>query len=34
MIIAIPVDQKTLESNVYMSFGRAPYFRMYDVETK
>lgn len=34
MIIAIPVDQKTLESNVYMSFGRAPYFLIYDVETK
>ena len=26
MKIAIPVDEKTLESNVCVSFGRTPYF--------
>ena len=34
MKIAIPVDEKTLESNVCVSFGRTPYFLIYDVETK
>jgi predicted Fe-Mo cluster-binding NifX family protein len=34
MKIAIPVDEKTLESNVCASFGRTPYFLIYDVETK
>jgi predicted Fe-Mo cluster-binding NifX family protein len=34
MKIAIPVDEKTLESNVCASFGRAPYFLIYDTETK
>ena len=34
MKIAIPVDEKSLESNVYVSFGRAPYFLIYDTETK
>ncbi len=34
MKIAIPVDEKNLESNVCVSFGRAPYFLVYDVETK
>ena len=34
MNIAIPVDEKTLESNVCVSFGRTPYFLIYDVETK
>ena len=34
MKIAIPVDEKTLQSNVCASFGRAPYFLIYDVETK
>lgn len=34
MKIAIPVDEKTLESNVCISFGRTPYFLIYDVETK
>ena len=33
MKIAIPVDEKTLESNVCVSFGRAPYFLIYDTET-
>jgi predicted Fe-Mo cluster-binding NifX family protein len=34
MKIAIPVDEKTLESNVCVSFGRTPFFLIYDVETK
>ncbi|NLA85636.1 MAG: dinitrogenase iron-molybdenum cofactor biosynthesis protein [Clostridiales bacterium] len=34
MKIAIPVDEKSLESNVCVSFGRAPYFLIYDTETE
>ena len=34
MKIAIPVDEKTLSSNVCVSFGRTPYFLIYDTETK
>jgi predicted Fe-Mo cluster-binding NifX family protein len=34
MKIAIPVDKKTLESTVCASFGRTPYFLIYDTETK
>ncbi|NLJ70293.1 MAG: dinitrogenase iron-molybdenum cofactor biosynthesis protein [Clostridiaceae bacterium] len=34
MKIAIPVNEEILESNVSLSFGRAPYFLIYDVETK
>ena len=34
MKIAIPVDEKSLESNVGVSFGRTPYFLIYDTETK
>lgn len=34
MIIAIPVDEKNLKSNVCASFGRAPYFLIYDTDTK
>lgn len=34
MKIAIPVDDKTMESNVCVSFGRAPYFFFYDMATK
>ena len=34
MKIAIPIDEKTLESSVCVSFGRTPYFLIYDVETK
>ena len=34
MKIAIPVDEKTLETNVCVSFGRAPYFLFYDTVTK
>jgi predicted Fe-Mo cluster-binding NifX family protein len=34
MKIAIPVDDKSRETNVCMSFGRTPYFLIYDTETK
>lgn len=34
MKIAIPVDEKNLESDVCISFGRTPYFLVYDNETK
>ena len=34
MQIAIPVDEKSLDSNVCVSFGRTPYFLIYDVDTK
>ena len=34
MKIAIPVDEKTMETSVCASFGRAPYFMIYDTETK
>ena len=34
MKIAIPVDKKDIESNVCVSFGRTPYFLIYDIETK
>ncbi|TAH64253.1 MAG: dinitrogenase iron-molybdenum cofactor biosynthesis protein [Anaerolineaceae bacterium] len=34
MRIAIPVDEKKMESNVCMSFGRTHYFLIYDIETK
>ena len=34
MKIAIPVNEKKLELNVYESFGRSPYFLIYDTETK
>ena len=34
MKIAIPVEEKTLESSVCASFGRTPYFLIYDTETK
>jgi predicted Fe-Mo cluster-binding NifX family protein len=34
MKISIPVDEKTLESNVCASFGRTPYYLIYDIETK
>lgn len=32
MIIAIPIDEKDLNSNVCVSFGRAPYFLIYDTD--
>lgn len=34
MKIAIPVDMKDLNSDVCVSFGRAPYFLIYDTDTK
>lgn len=34
MKIAIPVEDKTLQSKVCISFGRTPYFLIYDAETK
>ena len=34
MRIAIPVDDKDLSSTVCMSYGRCPYFAIYDDETK
>lgn len=34
MKIAIPVDEKSMETTVYQSFGRAPYFLIYNTITK
>ncbi|CUX15217.1 NifB/NifX family molybdenum-iron cluster-binding protein [Clostridium sp. C105KSO13] len=34
MIIAIPADEKDMGTNVFVSFGRTPYFLIYDIETK
>ena len=34
MKIAIPVDEASMESNVCVSFGRAPYFLIFDTETQ
>ncbi|MFH5834513.1 NifB/NifX family molybdenum-iron cluster-binding protein [Proteiniclasticum sp. C24MP] len=34
MKIAIPVDEKNADTGVCSSFGRTPYFLMYDTETK
>ena len=34
MRIAIPTDQNTLQTTICMSFGRTPYFMIYDTETK
>lgn len=34
MKIAIPADEKILENEVCMSFGRAPYFYIYDTDTR
>jgi|LSQX01.3.fsa_nt_gb nitrogen fixation NifU-like protein len=34
MKIAIPVDEQNIESNVCASFGRAPYYLIYDADTK
>jgi predicted Fe-Mo cluster-binding NifX family protein len=34
MKIAIPVDEKKTETSVCPSFGRAPYFLIYDLESK
>ena len=34
MKIAIPVNDKSMDKGVCPSFGRAPYFLVYDTETK
>lgn len=34
MKIAIPVEEKSMEITVYQSFGRAPYFLIYNTITK
>lgn len=34
MKIALPVDENNMETRVCVSFGRAPYFAVYDTETK
>ena len=34
MKIAIPVDEKDMGTNVCVSFGRTPYYLIYDTETK
>ncbi|MCM1565217.1 MAG: NifB/NifX family molybdenum-iron cluster-binding protein [Dehalobacter sp.] len=34
MKIAIPVDNNSMDSSVCISFGRAPYFLLYDTETE
>lgn len=34
MKIAIPVNDKSIESGVCPSFGRAPYFMIYDTKSK
>lgn len=34
MKIVIPVDEKDMGTNVCVSFGRAPYFLVYDTQTK
>jgi len=33
MKIAIPVDEKNMETSVCQSFGRTPYFLIYDTQT-
>jgi predicted Fe-Mo cluster-binding NifX family protein len=34
MRIAIPVDEKSIKTSVCQSFGRAPYFLIYDTDSK
>lgn len=34
MKIAMPVDDKNIETSVCQSFGRTPYFLIYDTESK
>jgi len=34
MKIAIPVDNRTMGTSICPSFGRAPYYMIYDTETK
>lgn len=33
MRIAIPVDGKSAQSNIFQSFGRTPYFMIFDTDT-
>ena len=34
MKIALPVDEKNIETTICISFGRTPYFLVYDTESK
>lgn len=34
MIIAIPVEEKNINSQICISFGRTPYFMFYNTDTK
>lgn len=34
MIIAMPTDEESMKSNVCISFGRTPYFLIYDTDTR
>lgn len=34
MKIAIPVDEKNMETSICISFGRTPYFLIFETETK
>lgn len=34
MKIAVPADDRTMEGNVSNSFGRAPYYLIYDTESR
>lgn len=34
MKIAVPVNEKNIKSEVYPSFGRTPYYIIYDTQTK
>ncbi|MEQ8201909.1 MAG: NifB/NifX family molybdenum-iron cluster-binding protein [Syntrophomonadaceae bacterium] len=34
MLIAVPADDKSIESKVCVSFGRAPYFLIYDTDSE
>jgi predicted Fe-Mo cluster-binding NifX family protein len=34
MIVAIPADTESLDSDVCLSFGRAPYYLIYDTRTR
>lgn len=34
MKVAIPVDDQSMETKICVSFGRTPYFLIYDTETK
>ncbi len=34
MKLAMPVDDQSMETTVCMSFGRTPYFLLYDTQTK